>query len=351
MNTGQLLIHYRNFVYNLDHNKTAEDKLHHLTNWDGDNYLRNILTKELLRDNKVDVNSLNHVGITPLTQLNLTDEQVEMLLKYNADPNKKNEHGDAPLHICNSPRKVQLLISAGAKLTVSDYYGNHPAIHRIGHFCNSETLEELIKSGANVNSIDSYQHSPLHYTRDKDSQVLLIENGANLKYSYTYKHFNKKYSTINFIDLFNCRDLDPTYLLKFEDIFIKSQANQTIIFHNSFVKTLIDFGFDPNHKDINGRTPLFYNENTIDLLEHGADPTIKDKNGEMAYQFGGNNCVWTNRYKDLKKYTFIILAIKRMNAICSFQTLYRNRLMNPNHPFCIRKNEELFQQFRLNARF
>lgn len=349
MNTGQLLIYYRNFVYNSEYTKTLEDKLHFLTEWDDNKYLRNILTKELLRDNKIDLDSQDHLGYTSLTHWNATDEQVEMLLKYGADPNKKNKRGETPLHICNSPKKAELLISSGANLNTPDTHGCLP-IHRVAHYYNSRTLEVLIKYGANVNSVNRKNiKSPLYYTRDDDSQKVLIENGANLKHSYMHP-FNGNRESISFIDLFNC-ELDPTYLLKFENIFIKSQANQTIIFHNPFVQTLIDFGFDPNHRDINGRTPLFYNYYITDLLENGADPTIKDKNGKMAYQFRHKDFTYMNWYKKLKKYTLIILAIKRMNAICSFQTLYRNRLMNPNHPFCIRKNEELFQQFRLNARF
>jgi hypothetical protein len=53
-----------------------------------------------------------------------------------------------------------------------------------------------------------------------------------------------------------------------------------------------------------------------------------------------------NLNQNIKIYSLIRTGIRVFNALISFQTIYRNRLMNPNHPYCIKKNNEIFEEYK-----
>ena len=52
-----------------------------------------------------------------------------------------------------------------------------------------------------------------------------------------------------------------------------------------------------------------------------------------------------NLNQNIKIYSLIRTGIRVFNALISFQTICRNRLMNPNHPYCIKKNNKMFEVY------
>jgi len=275
----------------------------------------------------------------------LTNNELKEALKGGADPNQKvrkvtNIPDHKLLNKANTARKTQLLIQFGVDPNIKDFFGHTPI-----YFSKPDQTKILLKAGADPNIQDIDYTTPLHYAKTAEQTRLLIEAGAKL---------NVK----------NSNGDTPLILAR--------TAEQT--------RLLIEAGADPNIKNINGYTALHYIhsfEQAKLLLEAGAEVNIKNSFGitplsNMIFNIGniGNeNFIKTIEifiqegakvtqdvinyyleYGDKKKTENLLrcMLMKKINwtnAICSFQNLYRNRLMNPNHPFCKRKLEEDFANF------
>ena len=69
---------------------------------------------------KVDVNSLDHNKQLPLMYAagNNHPECVRVLLERGADPNKKQNWGNTPMHSCGSKKILQMMIAAGGRIDI-----------------------------------------------------------------------------------------------------------------------------------------------------------------------------------------------------------------------------------------
>src|SRR5262249_41421378 len=116
---------------------------------------------------------------------NYQKDIVELLLKYKADIEARTEVGDngfTPLLLTiqkNLPDLAEFLIDSGANAKVRDRHGN-TALHWAAYGKES-VAASLVKHGADVNALNSYEASPLHFAAGSgstDVAALLLDSGA-----------------------------------------------------------------------------------------------------------------------------------------------------------------------------
>ena len=158
-------------------------------------------------------------------------EEVKNLIGRGKKPNVKNlaDEGNFPIHYAVENGNidiVQLLLNAGAKISVKNYDKRTPLM-MLDNDASADLVNTLLRAGAVVNAIDKDKNTPL---------ILAAENAS-------------------------------------EDV----------------VRVLILNGADVNAKNKKGRTALMQaavagnRENVKALLESGADANVQDRSGETAW--------------------------------------------------------------------
>ena len=223
-------------------------------------------------------------------------EMVEMLLKYNADPNQANKRKETPLHKGSFKGEIgviKLLLDNKADIYLTDEF--HASV--LQYAVRSKKIKAvkfLIEQGAIVNSLDFRNQSTLHYAAlysTVDIVKYLIEIGVNpyskTNYlltplhlaiehpdfemvkafveaglsSYDQSKFNQspydvavQKNKVEAIELFNRLKNDKAYQSK-----LRANLLTHSIIHNDFDKAVSLVGrSNVNTKDIFGNTPLFY---------------------------------------------------------------------------------------------
>lgn len=125
------------------------------------------LTKELLSQQMVEVNSKNSFSHTPLliAMMQGNEEIVEMLLNHGADPNIKSEEQFSPLHESVSKGNlsiVEKLLSSGAQIDTTTSTGMTPLM-LAAQTGNKAMIKLLIEKGADINKQDQDHYSALAY--------------------------------------------------------------------------------------------------------------------------------------------------------------------------------------------
>lgn len=99
---------------------------------------------------------------------------IKAFLKFGANPNELNIHGDSPILIAcrrNRPDIVRCLLEAGVDANIVDINGNTPLINAIRYFC-IETAKLLIDAGVDL-SLTGCDKSPLHFAVLSNSCVFI----------------------------------------------------------------------------------------------------------------------------------------------------------------------------------
>jgi ankyrin repeat protein len=117
------------------------------------------------------------------TQFVLRPNIIKLLLENGADPNLRDAKGKTPMTALVTEYSINdevfnLLIEHGAQLDVVDYY-NRSLLH---YARSSPLIPDLINLGLDVNQVDTFGLAPLHHHSQKlntSAVALLLKNGAD----------------------------------------------------------------------------------------------------------------------------------------------------------------------------
>ncbi|AAR83496.1 CNPV150 ankyrin repeat protein [Canarypox virus] len=126
-----------------------------------DNQIHNEIVDILLR-NGADLNITNNYHFTPLHEAVFTSHwlTVKKLIYHGANINAKDETGKTPLHYSRNKQITKLLIQHGADMNLQDVYGYSPMYSM---FNSPESINVLLDNGANANILNDVNNTPLEY--------------------------------------------------------------------------------------------------------------------------------------------------------------------------------------------
>ena len=107
---------------------------------------------------------------------------VEVLVKNGADINQLNSSGETPLVVaCDWPNIIEILLNANANPNIGKMKPLH--VYTLYNNLNEQILDLFLKNGADINCIDMYGETPLHYAYMQGNKKiidLLLKKGANM---------------------------------------------------------------------------------------------------------------------------------------------------------------------------
>eukprot|EP01156_Anaeramoeba_ignava_P006743 Anaeramoba_ignava/a349445_52.p1 GENE.a349445_52~~a349445_52.p1 ORF type:complete len:837 (-),score=235.86 a349445_52:55-2565(-) len=192
-------------------------------------------------------------------------EIIKLLVEHGAILKYENiENIQTPLHIAcrnqDNLKIIKFLVDSGSYINQKDYAGRTP-LHVAFVSGFMETIQYLISSGANIDTLNNQQENAFHLASSLNPKLEMFQLLLDYKLD-----INKK-STVGFTPL---------------HILCKNMKNIDCI------KFLLEHGADPNVQcdESKNRTPLHYicgirepNKELISLLlKHGADPNILTTN-------------------------------------------------------------------------
>lgn len=208
--------------------------------------------------------------LTSKTPTQLADEATELLQKKDTkgflelltnqikDPNIVNTKGD-PLIVMAATlgnyTAVEELILAGVDVNQTNSFTKDTALLRSLYNGHTDIAQRLVYSGANINAVNNYKHSPLYVALEKQNIALVdlfLTNGVK-------------------------EGLTPSYLLR-------SAATK----NETGVIAMLKGGVNPNVANEKGNTPLIISASlgdlasVHDLLAYRADLNAYNKDGNTA---------------------------------------------------------------------
>jgi hypothetical protein len=111
----------------------------------------------------------------------IEDEDVENLRFYftdGADPDMRDEHGLALLHICARDNKVkaaEVLLKFGAEPDILVGITQHTPLHYACRTDSAPMVQLLAQHKATINAVDGFGWTPLHMAADKGSYEAVRE--------------------------------------------------------------------------------------------------------------------------------------------------------------------------------
>jgi ankyrin repeat protein len=233
------------------------------------------LTEHLIAAHSPDVNSRGGSQMTALHAASVKGhfDVASLLLKNGADPDSRDDRGNAPLHrlaqgglMAKSSLEIARLLVNSANVDVTDDEGWTP-LHAAARSGYREIAELLLGSGASLDARNKKQQTPLELScahRKLDMAQFLIDRGSDI----------------------NARD---------ESGVIPLLAASTFG-HVDVVRLLLDRGSDVNARTTAGQTPLHFASpyRYLDLarllIDRGADVNAQEKGGctplHLASQHG-----------------------------------------------------------------
>ena len=194
--------------------------------------------------------------------------------------------------------KVEYLVSQGLNINKRNLNGD--VYFGIPKDIDEKTAKKikllLLKSGINVNNVNSSGRTLLHYEKDIEILELILKK---------CKVINQRCETYGRTCLFKASPEKMKILIDYGiDLNIKGK-NERIAFHDTSDENIqlymINNGLDPNYKDRKGKSLLFYfciNKKVIEaLIDSGVDINAKDEEGLNAlfYQHPDNIKELVNR--------------------------------------------------------
>ena len=195
---------------------------------------------------------------TELLQKKDTKGFLELLTSQIKDPNIVNTKGD-PLIVMAATlgnyTAVEELILSGVDVNQTNSFTKDTALLRSLYNGHTDIAQRLVYSGANINAVNNYKHSPLYVALEKQNIALVdlfLTNGVK-------------------------EGLTPSYLLR-------SAATK----NETGVIAMLKGGVNPNVANEKGNTPLIISASlgdlasVHDLLAYRADLNAYNKDGNTA---------------------------------------------------------------------
>jgi len=267
---SQLLIRHS---VDLNIRDIEDHNLLHMAAWKGHIEIAQMLL-EHDGTTKVFINAPNKNGQTPLhlaTQHN-RHNIVDLLLKFGADPNAKDNDDMTPLFFTSQSTRsravVKLLLARGARVDVRNKNRQTP-LHVASQHVNHNNMELLLKSGAVVDEQDNDKMTPLllasQSPRSGSAAWLLLNNGASVKVQ-------------------NSHGQTPLHLA--------SENNFPDV-----VELMLQLGAEVNARDNDDMTPLLccatgpYRSSAVGqlLLENGASVHDRNRHGQTPLHLASEN--------------------------------------------------------------
>ncbi len=214
-------------------------------------------------------------------------ETAEILKKYKANLNHKDNQGKSPIFYTTTPQTIQWLSKNGANLNQVDN-NKQTVLHQNIAENNYNISKLLLRLGANPNIYDKYNLPPLYYAKSTKIMELLLQNKVSPNV------ITPQGSTL----LHNCVKTNNT---KAVELLLKYKANPNIpdkdkkipfdyVLNNPKTrKMLLEAGSDPNYKNYLIYALKAGNSRLLDeLLFHGADPDKTNTSGKTAIFFVNN---------------------------------------------------------------
>ncbi|EAY12469.1 ankyrin repeat protein, putative [Trichomonas vaginalis G3] len=191
------------------------------------------------------------------------NEMIKLLIDNGADPNKKDNDGESPLHICaanDKQDKAKFFIENGAEIDLTNNDGYTP-LHIATIRKSNKTAKILIENGADINKYTTYEKkAPLHLASmcgAKEIAQCLISHGAVVNDkdddSFTPLHLSERNNNL---------EVSLLLLQNGADVNAKNYFNNTPLHYAATVnlienaKILLDFGADLKAKNSDGMRPI-----------------------------------------------------------------------------------------------
>ena len=140
---------------------------------------RDLKLAESLIKKGANVNLPGSNGETPLhcaARIN-SAEIITLLLKNKADPEKISNDGDKPIHVAaynNADRALKTLVNFDKSQLTTKGRENRTAFYVAAMLNNKESMNVLIKAGADINQLDDNTgQTAMHYAMEKNNIELL----------------------------------------------------------------------------------------------------------------------------------------------------------------------------------
>lgn len=260
-------------------------------------------------------------------------EQLKFLIQSGFNVNVIDRYGISRLTYAKTFEETKLLLDLGADPNIG--LTSSPLCT-----ANYKQAVLLLINGADPNKKDHRGLKPIHSIHDRKIIKLLFDCGTNLNNKELFK-------LLSYQMMYNNVDLLIELFIKHNfNLSVKDDNGDTLLHKRigkNNIKRLIQSGVDVNIKNKYGDTPLHL-VNDIEtcniILEKSCKSLFTRNNyGEFPDQSVLRHITINNHLK-------IIRLFLTVHRIKSFQNIYRNRLMNPNHPFCKRKLDRDYKYFQ-----
>ena len=137
----------------------------------------------LLLRRGADVNAHNRSGLTPLHLVAAAGARdlMRTLIDHGADVNAADTHGQTPLHMARDAAALEVLLDAGADVTVTYGVAKWTRLHEVGRV---QEVEVLLAAGADIGARTRGRQTPLHtavrYRRALPVIQALLAAGADV---------------------------------------------------------------------------------------------------------------------------------------------------------------------------
>ena len=226
---------------------------------------------------------------------------VDLLIAYGATVDAQNNQGETPLIRASRQGdiiKVRCLLGHAANVNMSSF-SQSTALHYAGS--NLEVARELLKAGADPNSLDIDGLTPIQYvasegTEDQIEMIKLLHgNGASVNHQ-TPRGYTPLFQASDILAIEGTEPLQALLDIGADPNIADERGTSpmhvcTLMAPVDAIELLLSAGADINQKDHCGGTPLMHaachsRPEVCELLLHrGADAFCQDKNGFTALHY------------------------------------------------------------------